>query len=265
MLRLPAWLQRRSTNRTNGQTPDLAELTRDRAISTFVRAVSGFRPRDIAVYRLAFSHISTVSQSNLRAGAQAMYCNERLEFLGDAVLGSVIAEYLFQKFATRDEGFLTEMRSKIVNRASLNDISLRLGLDSMLNYDVHGNWSNRSIFGNTLEAFIGALYLDQGYTRARDFIVQRILTFHIDLDTLADTDTNYKSRLMELAQKRKLTPVSYEVTSERQLGAFREYTVACRVGTEIMGYGTDIKKKLAEQKASEKALAFLSALSPASA
>jgi ribonuclease III len=263
MLRLPVWLRRRSAHQVSGNGLDVAGQTRDRALATFVRTVSGFRPRDIAVYRLAFAHISSVSQGHLRAGAQAMYCNERLEFLGDAVLGSVTAEYLFQKFASRDEGFLTEMRSKIVNRASLNDISLRLGLDSMLDYDVHGNWSNRSIFGNTLEAFIGALYLDQGYTHARQFIVQRILTFHINLDTLADTDTNYKSRLMELAQKRKLTPVSYEVTSERQLGAFREYTVACRVGTEIMGYGTDTKKKLAEQQASEQALARLSALSSA--
>ncbi len=254
MQRILSWLK---------LAPARGEAARDRAVMAFVHDLTGFRARDVAIYRLAFSHISRVRQPQLRAGQHAMHCNERLEFLGDAILGSVIAEYLFQKFATRDEGFLTEMRSKIVNRASLNDISLRLGLDRMLDYDRHGNWSNRSIFGNTLEAFIGALYLDQGYKRARTFIVRRILTSHINLDILADTDHNYKSRLMELAQKRKLTPVSYEVVSERAAGPFREYTVACRVGSEILGYGTDIKKKLAEQKASEAALAKLAQPDPA--
>ncbi len=272
MHRFAAWLQQglrwgwkpsAHTPTAHGDSPK-GEQLRNRMLGSFVHATTGFAPRDIVIYRLAFSHISRVRQPLLKAGQHAQHCNERLEFLGDAILGSVIAEYLFQKFATRDEGFLTEMRSKIVNRASLNEISLRLGLDRMLDYDAHGNWSNRTIFGNTLEAFIGALYLDQGYKRARQFIVRRILTSHINLDVLADVDHNYKSRLMELAQKRRLTPVSYEVVSERPAGHFREYTVACRVGSEIMGYGTDIKKKLAEQKASEEALAKLNAQAPVS-
>lgn len=226
---------------------------RDKAIYRFVKNCAGYAPRNLTVYRLAFTHVSVLKNGNARSEES----NERLEFLGDAILGSVTAEFLYYKYVRRDEGFLTELRSKIVNRASLNDIAIRLGLDAMLEYDPAGTWMNRSMFGNTLEAFIGALYLDLGYRRARHFIVQRLLAHCVNVETLADTDTNYKSKLMEYAQKNKMNPVRYEVVEERPSGRLREFTVAVKIGQQVLGYGTDTKKKFAEQKASEAALSKL--------
>lgn len=229
---------------------------RNREIAAYVRSTTGHRPKQVAIYRLAFQHISTVRNPK----RSAMECNERLEFLGDAILGSIVAEYLFKRYPHRSEGFLTEMRSKIVNRNQLNDIALKLQLDSLLDYDKNGNWLNRSIFGNTLEAFIGALYLDQGYRITRNFVVDKLLSHFVDLEQLAEMDYNYKSQLMEYAQKQKMERVSYEVVAEENLGPVRQFTVAVRVGEEILGYGTDTKKKNAEQKASGEALVKLNVL-----
>jgi ribonuclease III len=185
--------------------------------------------------------------------------NERLEFLGDAILGSVVAEYLFQRYVTRDEGFLTEMRSKIVNRTSLNELAVKLGLDTRLVFDRSGNTSNRSIYGNALEAFVGAMYLDVGYGPVRQFIVRKILGQLLNLDELAEQEANHKSKLMEFVQRNRLEPLRYEVVGERGDGHNREYTVVVKLGEEVVGQGTDIKKKFAEQKASEAALRFLTA------
>lgn len=223
---------------------------RDKRIIRFVRHISGYWPRGLGVYRLAFTHISKVENPS----KAAMLCNERLEFLGDSILGSVIAEYLFKKYSIKDEGFLTEMRAKIVNRSRLNEIGLKLGMDEILDYDRAGNWLNRSIFGNTVEAFIGALYLDQGYRRTKRFIIQRMLSFYINLEKLAEQNLNYKSQLMEFVQKNKLDDVTYELVEERANGKRREFTVAVKIGEEILGIGTDTKKKFAEQKASGEAL-----------
>ncbi|MDX2061650.1 MAG: ribonuclease III [Bacteroidia bacterium] len=228
------------------------------AISAFVREVTGHRPNNPALYRLAFQHISTLRNGQLASHES----NERLEFLGDAILGSVIAEYLFKKYPNKPEGFLTEMRSKIVNRGQLNEIALKLGLDSLLVYDRGGNWQNRSIFGNTLEAFIGAVYLDQGYRRTRSFIVEKLLSHFVDVHQLAEVDSNYKSRLMEFVQKNKLAPIRYELVAEENLGAVRQFTVAVKIGDKILGYGTDTKKKFAEQKASGEALVQLNVIAP---
>jgi ribonuclease III len=240
------WL-RQALNRYTG---------RDRLIYQIVYNVTGLKPRELGVYRLAFRHVSMVRDSE-RA---FMECNERLEFLGDAILGSVIAEYLFKKYPRKDEGFLTEMRSKIVNRAQLNEISVKLQLDTVLEYDHAGNWMNKSLFGNTLEAFIGALYLDQGYRRTQRFITQKMLLYCVDVEMLADQDLNYKSRLMEYAQKHRMEAVSYELVGEENLGAVRQFTVAVKIGQTILGYGTDTKKKYAEQKASGEALIKLNVI-----
>jgi len=225
----------------------------DRSMSGALRQITGFTPRDLTHYQLAFQHSSLVRNQK----ESAFECNERLEFLGDAVLGSVVAEYLYKKYPTRSEGFLTDMRSKLVNRTSLNSFSLKLGLDQFIKFDARSGTLNQAVYGNTLEAFIGAIYLDQGYKTAKRFIYRRILNSLADVDALAVQDYNYKSRLMEFAQKNKLKPVTFELVEEKFQGMRKHFTVAVKIGAETYGTGTDTKKKLAEQSAAEMALSRL--------
>ncbi|MDZ7742533.1 MAG: ribonuclease III domain-containing protein [Bacteroidota bacterium] len=129
--------------------------------------------------------------------------NERLEYLGDAVLSSAIADYLFKKFPYKDEGFLTEMRSKIVNRAQLNKLSKKLGLDRFLESENDSKNLCKSINGDAFEALIGAMYLDRGYNFTRRIIIKRIINLHLDIDEIEKLENNYKSKLIEWSQKEK--------------------------------------------------------------
>lgn len=222
----------------------------EQQLARFIRNITGYSPRELAIYELAFQHISTVRNGQ----SSTLHSNERLEFLGDAILGGVIAEFLFKRYPAKDEGYLTEMRSRIVSRTNLNDVCLKLGLEKMLRYDKSGNSMNRSIYGNTLEAFLGAVYLDQGYHRTRRFIVGRVLTLCVDMDKLANQDLNYKSRLLNYAQKNKLETIRFVVVAESNEGRLRQFTIAAQCGEVVLGTGTDVKKKVAEQKASAMAL-----------
>ena len=219
-----------------------------------VKILTGVLPLDYKLYKQALSHSSTVKNSkNI-----AQECNERLEYLGDAVLGLVIAEYLFKKYPIKDEGFLTEMRSKIVNRISLNEIALKLSFDSIIFFDYKTNSSpNPSIYGNALEAFIGALFLDRGLLYTKKFIYKTIILGHLDVAELEKTDNNYKSKLLEFVQKKKISNLSYEVLNEENRGSHKVYTIGVKVGNKVIAQATDTKKKNAEQKASEIALEFL--------
>lgn len=219
----------------------------------FVRTlynITGFVVREPSVYRLAFRHSSLIKEG----GSSARECNERLEYLGDAILGAVVSEYLFQKYPTKDEGYLTEMRSKIVGRNSLNQTGVKLGLEELVQLNKKSSGFHRSIAGNTLEALIGAIFLDMGFHRTRKFILKRIIQTHFDLDQLEETNTNYKSQLLEYIQKNKLEMPVYELVKEKQNGGLKIFTIACKVGDEVLGVGTGTKKKNAEQKASQIAL-----------
>jgi ribonuclease-3 len=155
----------------------------------------GFVPGNLSLYRLAFRHKS-VAQA-VKKGVKNS--NERLEFLGDAVLGSVVAEVLFKMYPYEDEGFLTELRSKIVSRNNLNALARKLGLDSLIQYDNRMVNSTRqgSLLGDAFEALIGAVYLDKGYDFTKGFLINRIIKAHIDIHTLEQTETNFKSKLIE--------------------------------------------------------------------
>jgi ribonuclease III len=214
-----------------------------------VYRIAGLWPRNPEIYRLAFRHSSSVKDArNLPAE-----CNERLEYLGDAVLGTVVADYLYNIYPLKTEGFLTEMRSRIVNRGTLNDFSVKLGIDQLMEHNPRQSFGNRSIYGNALEAFVGALYLDHGYNGAKQFIHSRIFANLVDLDEVELQDNNYKSRLMEYVQKNKLE-VRFDLLEERNVGHSRSFTMAVRINGEVMGTGVDTKKKLAEQKAAEMAI-----------
>jgi len=238
-----------------------ANLHSEKEFVRSVRNICGLTPLHPSVFRLAFRHASLVTNSQ----KSARQCNERLEDLGDAVLGAVVSDYLFQKYPNSDEGYLTEMRSKVVNRKALNRIGYKLGLDRMLEYNRRHNGYNASMVGNSLEAFIGAVYTDHGFEAARQFIIRRILHLHIDLDELADQNTNYKSQLMEHVQKHKLPSIRYTVVQEANRAPDRQFEVAVWLGDECMGCGKGPKKKTAEQAASAQALVQLQVLTPTEA
>jgi ribonuclease-3 len=204
------------------------------------------------LYKLAFRHKSANQDVN---GVKIN--NERLEYLGDAVLGSVIADYLFKKFPYKGEGFLTEMRSKIVCRSNLNKLSRKMGLDRLIESSVETKSSSKSMRGDAFEAFIGALYIDKGYDFSRKVIIRRIVNIHIDIDNLEHLDTNFKSKLIEWAQKEKFD-VEFKVVGKRGEKNKRQYEVEVYVDSEPVSMGIDFSIKGAEKIAAEKACNSLS-------
>lgn len=224
----------------------------DTELSKAIRNIFGFRPGNIFLYQLAFKHKS-VSSESLNGYKLS---NERLEYLGDAVLGAVVAEYLFKKFPYKNEGFLTEMRSKIVNRIALGKLAQKLGLDKLVSFSKDSKNPFRSVNGDAFEAFIGALYLDKGFLFTRKILIKRVIELHIDLDSLEKNDTNFKSRLIEWAQKEK-HQLEFNVVAEIGEGYNRQYVVDITIDTVVYGQGTDFSIKGAEQLAAEKTMNVL--------
>lgn len=188
--------------------------------------------------------------------------NERLEFLGDAVLGSVIAELLFKLYPYKGEGFLTEMRSKIVSRANLNQLSRKLGLNELIEYDkrlIHFSAKQGSLLGDAFEALIGAVYLDKGYEFTRELLLERIVKAHVDIHTLEMTETNFKSRLIEWCQHNN-KEVFFEPTANPEGETAKMFSVRVMVDGEECGVGRDFNKKSAEKLAAEKACEHLKIL-----
>lgn len=208
--------------------------------------ILGFVPNHLPYYQLALMH-----RSRLEEIAQN---NERLEFLGDAILGSVIADYLFKKYPYQSEGYLTEMRSKIVRRETLNNLALRMGLQKIVQYNQNDKGLSRShIFGNALEALIGAVYLDQGFHRTRSFVLKQILKPYIDIDTLESRDTNFKNKLLSWAQKNS-HDLSFDTLSEENEGTRKIFTIGILLNGEIVANGTGYTKKEAGQVAAQNAI-----------
>ena len=159
-----------------------------------IYAITRCQPATLSLYKLALQHSAAKAVTN---------SNERLEFLGDAVLSLIVAEYLYKKYPLQAEGFLTEIRARIVNRTSLNELAKKVGIDALLHYDTRSTNKRRlqTVYGNALEAFIGAVYLDQGYEPCRKFVIDRLLHIYVDLEALVRTDSDYKSKIIAWAQK----------------------------------------------------------------
>jgi len=214
----------------------------------------GFVPGNLRLYRTAFRHKSAAKR--VRDGVKDS--NERLEFLGDAVLGSVVAELLFKMYPYKDEGFLTELRSKIVSRANLNQLSRKLGLDELLEYDARLlNYPNKqgSLLGDAFEALVGAVYMDKGYRFTREFLLARIIRPHVDIHLLEVTETNFKSRLIEWGQQMGKEVLFVQVDSPP--GSPKLFTMEAQVDGKVCGRGSDFNKKNAEKIAAEKAFELL--------
>jgi len=226
----------------------------DKDLRHAIKNIFGFRPGNIFLYRLAFTHRSASQETigDLRIN------NERLEFLGDAILDAVTADFLFRTFPAKDEGFLTEMRSKLVSRAQLNKLSQKMGIDNLIQLENSSSGVFRSFKGDAFEALIGAIYLDKGFAFTRKIILKRVMDHYIDLNELVNQEVNFKSKVIEWAQKEK-KQLSFNVLEEIGSGYRKQYLVELLVEGQPVSKGQDYSIKGAEQNASEKAWLKLSA------
>lgn len=228
-------------------------FSKDRDLARRLYPLLGFVPSNLAIFKLAFAHKSTQSEKSY-----ALQNNERLEYLGDAVLGTIVAEYLFKKYPNANEGFLTKMRSKIVKRKSLNKVGEKMGLDLFL-AEYNPTRLSRSMLGNAVEALVGAIYLEQGYEPTQRFVIRKILRNYVDVHELENYDDNYKSQLLEWCQKNGQT-VNYKLVARYKFDKRDRFKVAVLVDGNKVAMAEDFNKKSAEQLASEKAMQILGIL-----
>ena len=215
--------------------------------------ILGFYPRNLKYYQQALLHKSTA----VRSDEGRLLNNERLEFLGDAILDAVVGDIVYRHFEGRREGFLTNTRSKIVQRETLNKLAVEIGLDKLVKTSNRSQSHNSYLYGNAFEAFIGAIYLDRGYDCCMQFIEQKILKQYIDLDKMSRKEMNFKSRLIEWCQKNKMQ-VSFELI-DQVMDKDHSPTFSTEVHIEGIpaGSGTGYSKKESQQKAAQMALKIL--------
>ena len=224
-------------------------ISDDKDLAKKLKPVIGFIPVRIQLFKRAFYHKS------MNNDGKNVTSNERLEYLGDAVLSTIVAEYLFKKYPNRDEGFLTKMRSKIVKRKTLNDIADQMGLDLILSNYSQGRMSH-SMLGNALEALVGAVYIEFGYQKTKRYVVKNILMKFLDIHALETQDDNYKSLLLEWCQKQS-KDISYQTLSKFKMDKRDRFKVAVLIDGQQMATAEDFNKKSAEQTASKKAIKVL--------
>ncbi len=230
-------------------------LSPERGLAIKLRSLLGFTPVNLNIFKQAFYHKSSTYEKEEKSQQN----NERLEYLGDAVLGTIVAEYLFQKYPDQNEGFLTKMRSKIVKRKALNRIGDRMQLDVFLQEynNMRLSWS---MLGNAVEALVGAVYLEEGYRGTRRFVINKMLRKYIDVHELEQLDDNYKSQLLEWCQK-KGHSISYKLLARYKFEKRDRFKVAVVIDGKRLATADDFNKKSAEQLASERAMRSLKILS----
>lgn len=218
----------------------------DRAYYRQLVNVLGFAPGQMNLYVTALSHRSVREQ--------AAQNNERLEYLGDAVLSGIVADYLFKRYPYKGEGFLTEMRSKMVNRQTLNEIAIKMGLKKITLYNRNDNSLKVSqIFGNTLEALVGAIYLDRGYDKTKHWVYKRIVTPHMFVDDLEILEINHKNKLYGWANKNGKV-LEFETLDEKMENGRRLFRVGAVVDGQLISEGKAFNKKDASQIAAQVAV-----------
>ncbi|MBS4014757.1 MAG: ribonuclease III [Bacteroidetes bacterium] len=221
----------------------------DSKLSEAVKNIFGYKPRNIALYKLAFRHKSAAIEIN----NGVKHCNERLEYLGDAVLSSIVADFLFKKFPYKDEGFLTEIRSRLVNGNNLNNLSRKLGLDKLVLSSIDNGFMGSSITGDAFEAFVGAIYLDKGYVFTQKIIVNKVLNTYMDIDDIVQKEVNFKSKIIEYTQKEK-RQMEFVIAGESENGKKQKiYEVNLIIDGKVVASGKDYSIKKAEQNAAATA------------
>ena len=219
---------------------------RKNAFEKEIENVLGIVPGNAILYRTALSHRSVRDSPDEN--------NERLEYLGDAVLSGIVADYLFKRYPYKGEGFLTEMRSKMVNRQQLNDIAVKMGLKKITLYNkFDGSLKSSQIFGNTLEAVVGAIYLDKGYVKTKKWVLKQILIPHMFVDDLELVDINLKNKLIGWANKNGKV-LTFDLAEEKMESGRRVFTINAVLDGEVLAKGKAYNKKDASQIAAQLAI-----------
>lgn len=218
------------------------------------KQILGFYPDKIAYYELAVRHRS----ASITTENGFLLSNERLEFLGDAVLNSVITDILYHRYENEYEGFLTNMRSRLVKRDTLNQLAVEIGLDKLMLTSKHViNNANKNIYGNALEALMGAVYLDYGYKRCKSFVTNILIQKHIDLDKVAFADVNYKSKIIEWSQKYHLS-IEFVLVEEQLLkDNLHNFKTNLLIAGKHISEGNGVSKKESHQDAAFNALQLI--------
>ncbi|MBN1388266.1 MAG: ribonuclease III [Bacteroidales bacterium] len=225
------------------------EILNKKAFRSALRKILGFSPSKKDIYDMAFIHRS----AKIELSDGSIINNERLEYLGDAILDAVLSEYLYRNFPEASEGELTKLRSRIANRSTLNKLALSMDINNLIISHIN-NSSSINIFGDALEALIGAIFIDKGYTRTKKFIISHILSDHIDLNNLIKTETDYKSQVFQWAQKLQ-KQISFNYNEDYDFVKKKYvFTTILRIDNEIFGEGSGSSKKEAEQEASLNAV-----------
>ncbi len=211
----------------------------------------GFYPRNIEIYQQALLHKS----SSIKAGKGRLLNNERLEFLGDAILDAIVADIVYKKFEGKREGFLTNTRSKIVQRETLNRVAVEIGLDKLIKYTTRQSSHNSYMCGNAFEALIGAIYLDRGYRACKKFMEERIINQYLNLEKISRKEVNFKSKLIEWSQKNKFC-VEFNLI-EQSLDSDQNPIFETQITVENIpaGTGKGYSKKESQQEAAHATLA----------
>lgn len=220
----------------------------DKKLKRAFKIITGKAPVNCNLYKQAMSHVSAAEVTV--HGTRESY--ERLEYLGDAILGMVVAEYLYLKYPFEEEGFLTEIRSKIVNRESINELAKKIGLKELVIYS-KGARTSRTIYGDCLEALIGAIYLDHGFNFTKKFIIRKLINQHFNMKEVIATTTNFKSKLLEWSQKENIN-LRFKIISESE----RKFCAQVFLNDEPCDTGYGFSKKKAEQDAARKVYESLS-------
>jgi ribonuclease-3 len=211
-----------------------------------LRNILGFSPGNTSLYKAALTHRSVKDTADEN--------NERLEYLGDAILSGIVADFLFKKYPYKEEGFLTEMRSKMVNRVTLNDIALKMGLKKITYFNKFDNSLRISqIFGNTLEAVVGAVYLDKGFKKTKLWVMERIIIPHLFMEELEHLEINHKNKLYGWANKNGKN-LEFETLDEHIESGRRLFTVGAVVDGDLVSEGKAYNKKDASQIAAQLAV-----------
>ena len=220
-----------------------------REFGSRLRKILGFRPGNLRIYEIAFIHRS--ASFALPDGSKVN--NERLEFLGDAVLDTILSDYLFEKFPDASEGFMTKIRSRIVNREVLNHLALSMGINNILVSNVSSAHSIRNLYGDALEALIGAVFLDKGFKKTKKLFIRNVFKKYLNMNNIVNTDTDYKSLVFEWVQKHK-TNLIFTYNEEYDFNLKKSvFSTTLFIDKEEFGTGYGASKKEAEQEASGKA------------
>lgn len=221
---------------------------KDRESYSLLYGILGFLPGNLQPYKMALTHSSLAGSYKKK-----LHCNERLEFLGDAVLSSITADYLYKRFRKEREGFLSKSRSNLVCRENLNAVALEMGLDKLVHIHDIPQQHNNYVYGNALEALVGAIYIDKGYEHCRRFVLEKVFIGMPDVEAVAKSDNNHKSRLIEWAQKERRT-VDFTLVSEEMRSDGSYFISEAVVDGEVYGRGEGFSKRESQQHAACEAL-----------